>query len=779
MPLALLLLGAAALPSVAHAGTLAVHSVSAARSATAGLPVAVEVGVARSGRTTAARMRFYLSPDRKRDRGDVRLKGGADVRRSGKKGVIRVSARPLVPAGQAVGEYRLIACVEQRKRGDCRAARTPLHVTAEPVGTRELVESAVAAHKITPGQGLVYRVFAAFGDPRLPAAYAGDDSEAEHIVLREAVSDWPSLSSAQRAQLRPFFTPPAARGSWASGRAGRARSSQAGGQPGCVTNKLPGASWRSMARDHGHVRVWWLASDDARLGPRARSLVTEIENVMWPRLLAVFGREPLPDGRERCFHGIDSKLDIYLLNLDRGRAVTVPYPPRCAGTPAFIAFNATSAPTRWEMAHELTHAFQFAYRYHGKCSSYSDWDEAVANWGAQFVYPKDDTEHVHRWLLRDPDDSLADASYEGWVFPYAMQELHGAGTIRAIYDQTERLDVLQAIDAGVPGGLKKAWPEFALAAWNQDPVSPNFQGWDRFGQLPEANGTPIAAEQLDPGAAGQVQVDVPLGLKPLSRAYRRIKLGPGVTQVTVEKPSYADVTVQALVHTRDGTWRTEDWFQRQPVWCPRDAKDRPDELILVISNNSLTQASSNNVPLRVLASNIGCSRYAGEVSGTSTYRTAQDSLDESWKATGLVYERILADEIKAPRFLFNLTAGSVTWSLSGHSSGCAVKAGPVTLPVQANGTNGQLDIRAAISSPTWNRRYFAHVYGLPAVQGTATCPGGTYTRWFGPHASILSTSAGPLDLRTIPPDGVLEGTETHTEGPLVTGTWSWRLVPDR
>ena len=277
-------------------------------------------------------------------------------------------------------------------------------------------------------------------------------------------------------------------------------------------------------------------------------------------------------------------------------------------------------------------------------------------------------------------------------------------------------------------------------------------------------------------------MDVPIGgLKPLSRAYRRFKLGPGVTQITIEKPSYADLSVQALVHTRDGTWKTEDWYQRRPVWCPRNAKDRPDEIILVISNSSLTQPSPGNVPLRLLATNIGCSRYTGEASGSGNYHTPSDNIDESWKLDGLVYERILDDQIRdVPRFIFNLTAGSITWSLSGQSNGCSVKAGPVTLPLRTDGTGGQLDIRATSStSPGWNRTYFAQVFGVPSIQGTATCPGGTYTRWFPPHASILSTSAGPLNSQTIPPSGILEGTESHTEGANVNGTWNWRLVPER
>jgi hypothetical protein len=56
-----------------------------------------------------------------------------------------------------------------------------------------------------------------------------------------------------------------------------------------------------------------------------------------------------------------------------------------------------------------------------------------------------------------------------------MSQLHGAQTIAAIYRQTERLPVAQAIDAGLPGGLAQTWPEFALKAWNAGPVAPSFK----------------------------------------------------------------------------------------------------------------------------------------------------------------------------------------------------------------------------------------------------------------------------------------------------------------
>src|SRR4051812_3113411 len=153
---ALLVATATALPSRAEARNLTVKSVSAVRSATAGLTTPVEAAVRRSGRTPATAVAFYLSADARHDAGDARLGGAGRVRRGGSRAV-RVSADIRVPPAQAIGEYRLIACVdnpskvrERNERDNCRAAKASLKVTATPVGTRELVAADVAAGKITP-----------------------------------------------------------------------------------------------------------------------------------------------------------------------------------------------------------------------------------------------------------------------------------------------------------------------------------------------------------------------------------------------------------------------------------------------------------------------------------------------------------------------------------------------------------------------------------------------------------------------------------------------------
>jgi hypothetical protein len=649
----------------------------------------------------------------------------------------------------------------------------PLRITGTPVSTIQLVTAAVAAHKITPQQGLMYRVFAAFGDQRLPAAYGGDAAVPDDEVMRDVVSQWSTLSLTQRSELRPFFTPPAAKGSWLSGQTSGAAAADrlSEDQPSCVSASLENRHWLSIAGKH--VRIWWLQVDDARVGAEARQLLSEIEDTIWPRLSALLGREPLSDGSEPCFHGGDGLYDIYLLRLDRQRALTVAYPPLCTGTPAFTIFDvASSAPRPWEVAHELMHAFQFAYHYHDPCSAFDNWDEATANWAANYVYPHDNTEHVDDYFW--PETPLLKAGYEGWVFPYAMERLHGAATIADIYRQTEHLGLAEAIDAGVPGGLAQAWPEFALKAWNQDPVYPSFRQWDNYDVVPWVKyQTPIPIENLGLGTTGQQRADVPLDLPPLTRRYAHFKFGLGVTEVSVSQPSVPGIHVDAILRYRDGTSQITHWTGGQQAICARAPGRRLDELVLVISNPSPTQAGPANQPLTVLSTDVGCTRYTGTISGLAEFTPPNRDYKEKWSGS-LVFTRA-DNNTMLQNFLFNLTGGSVTWSLSGTQDGCSISAGPITLPVRSDGYNGDLNLNAFIDQPD-SRHYDAWGNFLPPVDATLHCSTGTYTESYSPH-QFLATSDG-FHQPAIPADGILAGTYTYNGDPDRTVTYNYRLVPE-
>ena len=90
------------------------------------------VGTKNRGRRKAKRSvtRYYLSLNRKRDRGDQRLAGKRVVRKLKPRRRSRGRARVRIPAGLALGQYRLLACADDRKkvresreRNNCRGSR--------------------------------------------------------------------------------------------------------------------------------------------------------------------------------------------------------------------------------------------------------------------------------------------------------------------------------------------------------------------------------------------------------------------------------------------------------------------------------------------------------------------------------------------------------------------------------------------------------------------------------------------------------------------------------
>jgi hypothetical protein len=772
--LAFVLLAAVAGPvATAQAGTVKVRSVSAPRSATAGASTTVDVTVARKGPTRAAATNVYLSADAKHDGQDVRL-GAARVAKGRRSGTDRVRAEVKISALQALGAYRVIACVGK----SCAASRKPLTVTRTPVGTAHLVDQAVAAGKLSPEQGLVYRAFAAFGDRRLPAAYAGDDTAHEDTIMREVAESWPKLSTAQRRQVEPFFTPPAARGSSASASAG----ATPGAKPACPTSRYARRGWQSVARRDGHVRIWWHSANQARFAKAARALLAEAEDTMWRKLWEPFGREPLGDEGQTCFHGGDGKLDVYILNRVNGdtKGEAVPYPGSCSNVPGYIVFYAgAELPTRWELAHELTHAIQFAFPLQS-CSSFAHLDEAVATWGGQYVYPRDDTEHGYTWFMKEPSTPLADATYDGWVFPYAMEQVYGPGVMQRIYEQGATHRAMNAIDAGVPGGLAKAYPEFAKLAWNHDPVKPSFWEWDGFDPVPEDTGGEIIPEQVDLGAAGQREVDLTLPQKPLSRAYKHLKFGPDVRDVTVSTPNDVDLHVEALLKLRDGTAKTVDLAKRRfAVFCPESPGQRVAEMVLVASDTSTYRTMPQDAPVRVAASNLSCARYVGTVSGVEHRHTQSANTTEKWNATGLVFQHYASGFEEETDFLYHLVGGTVEWSFSGTIGGCSYQAGPVTFQIKPDGSMGSLNVQSwHIYRKEPVRSYYALGWNLPIVNGTVTCQNGTQPTTFRPHTFL--ESGDPFQKPDAPGNGVLEGTWTSDEhsGGAYDVTYNWHLEPD-
>jgi hypothetical protein len=319
---------------------------------------------------------------------------------------------------------------------------------------------------------------------------------------------------------------------------------------------------------------------------------------IYPKFKKLLGRQPPSDRRERCFHGPDGKLDVYVTT---ARKIGSLKPP--TGTAAFVhpyvadevclpkkpVFAIVRPGVRKAiLAHELYHAFQAAYATKQKCHLYSEWNEALATWAGNFVYPDDNVEHDHPAVMTTPDFPMNFFGYATWVFPYYVTQLHGPQVIREIEEAREKYPNDTHVDKAIPGGFRQRFPEFALYAYNQAPVpgvpgiASTFRQWDRIPDVPKS----VPAMNLTLG-------DQPVAmqtLRILTREYRRIVVAdPRVRKVEFRNPTAtnADLHVRALVKRADGRWTSENWDGRTTVdFC----RDRPSEdvreIILAYSNSS-------------------------------------------------------------------------------------------------------------------------------------------------------------------------------------------------
>lgn len=504
-------------------------------------------------------------------------------------------------------------------------APAPTPAPAEPVGTRQLVQQAVDRGEIDTGTALLYRAYSAFGDARLPAAFRGDPSAPEdHLVLREAAEDWSTLSVDARRALVPFMLPPAAPGSWANAPAAVAGGVALAGYvtaaatpDPCESNMLVGNNWDSVPTSDGKIRIWYKKNNAA---DRQQALfIRPALETAYHDFAMLLGREPPSDGTSPCFHGPDGALDIYFIErVDGAYALTVPYPqpgansdlrPRCSETSSFIVMQSMGGPPdRGSMLHELFHAFQQAFPYKGDaCSSYLWFDEGAANWGVHYADPLLDWEHRDDMLLTRPDDNFVRYSgYDNWIFDLFIQETIAAERMRTIYENFGKLDSLAAVDRAIDG-FKEQYPKFAIAAWNQDPIHPNFLDWDRVPEVPlkfnpatchglENWGKPCSDNtwsDLEPirltldGRAEQ-KVDVPADLSWLARFYTPAAVVDESVRYLAFDNTMAGVStasVQAILTFADGHIGTADWSRKSTVeFC----RDKPDEnvtdLVIVYAN---------------------------------------------------------------------------------------------------------------------------------------------------------------------------------------------------
>lgn len=597
------------------------------------------------------------------------------------------------------------------------AAQSPDSAVAQT--SEALIDRAQAARQIDEETASKYRVFAAYGDARLPAQFHGADDGQEEVPaasLARVHTLLPTFSAQTRAELEPFFLRPASPGSWVQLAAGGSPAGGAiGGPAGGATGSPAGSStssgaasgagaqapivWRSVPAVGGKVRVW---SQDRYPGDEksASDIAAALTSTIWPKLVGLFG-EPLRDdvrpmiggGTTPVFgdHGPDGALDIYLVHYpgaaNKGETRWVERSVYCSQSPRYITIESrrplggpSSDGMLQTVAHELTHAINHAKVWlNDTCEEYNWILEATGKWAEDFVYPRAQSEHPYAKLyLKDTSNPLnyeynvEDKRHYGvYLLPFHLMNHGHQLAMPAMWDQFATMKSLDGVNAalGFEGtSLENVFPRFALENWNRGSVD-DYRSADK---LTEGASLPKGQDPLALNGSGKTAIA--LKLPYLSADYRYYEFKAGVKSVTFTNELRGDKRAEVWAVERiKGQWQPpRDLTNESGVtWC----RDRPaedlEELVLVFSNKAWPRMAqpASVTSLRVDGTSTlqtfgtGCTAWVGTAS--VDYEGGADwTLRESAVASVRFEPNPDLTTPGSPPEYWRAVSGTVKWSAS-------------------------------------------------------------------------------------------------------------------
>ena len=493
--------------------------------------------------------------------------------------------------------------------------------------TFQLIEGAVVKGEIDGETALLDKVYASFGDARLPQRYHGDSTEpTEHGILFEVANRWSTLSAPTQQALEPFLTPPIYPQSWWA-------QTSASSTPSRKRSEEILADWTRIPT--ARAVVWYRAAD-AGAETAANYLAAEIENV-WSKETALMLRSPLADAGQ-ANNGGDAKLDIYVLPsilttdpTDKPLGVTTPYPGQSSDQPrsVYIVIRASSASTleraRDVLAHEFFHAIAATFK-----NGFNGWlNEATAQWMEDYVYPT----QIHnleqgwgRWYLTDgylePFDAPKKGGYEDYLFFFYLARQYEPQYNRDIWDLVEEMSPVQAVNTAIPGGFKQRWPEFALYCWNHPDVD-RFQLWDNLdAALVEGNALPYRGLSSSDGNDSLS----PRSVDHLGMRYAYIDVvNDSIKRLEIQNQLVGSgspsAKTQAWIKLADGSTRVEDWTSKDRVVFCRDKANENVTKVLIMYTNSGLEEKVVWSEGKVIYDSVGCGGFRGSTRTTMRLTT--------------------------------------------------------------------------------------------------------------------------------------------------------------
>jgi hypothetical protein len=652
----------------------------------------------------------------------------------------------------------------------------------------ELIARALAAGKLDAETALVYQVFAAYADPRLPAAYRGKDGPIAAPLAPELLDErFATLSPANKALLAPFRMLPTDEGSW--------YELQAAAQPellpaGEVSSAAARITWQSYGEPGLPYKVWYQTRFPAD-ETRARIVFAELKRLIWNKLTDLMGRGPLDDAALPN-NGGDGRFDIYLVNAN----TVASYPAAgCGPTSTYMLVNRNSSRVDY-VAVMLMDAILRGYQVQS-CADYRWLRLATSFWAGHFVYP--DSQIEQPWaqrFLSNTDRPLEEqhsdeplgpltpvlaTTPEAYLLPFFMQHRLGdPGLIRMAWELAAGTDSVNALNTALPGGFTLQWPVFVLSNWNRGPVD-DYQRVDKL----RAGAAPIYDDSLTLNGKATGERTLGSEVNHLAAYYFRFTItDPAIRALAFENPFAEDeravnanAHIQALVKI-GGQWKpAADWTTRsRTTFCRDRAEERVEELVIIISNSEWRDRNNalapNTLP-RLTYTSIGCHSYSGTFSyvrqttipgDTGTYSaTAQVTLMAPPPST--------SDEVRFLSYTPTQATGSA--DLDKTFAGCRQRSG--VTPIMAVRGSFELD-PFAVDGPTGLTLEGSLGTSVPAL--VLTICNGVPAPMNVDIGDILWGADEESGVRFVPqPDGRIKGTFTRAIGTIGTETFTWDLMP--
>ena len=497
---------------------------------------------------------------------------------------------------------------------------------AEGEDSLQKIDNALKAGKINSETALVYKVYAVFGDENLPSEYEGDKPFYEgNTVVREVSRRCDSLSKGTKDKLAPFRKRPEEEGSWVNLRLLDSQTSAptSGLVPNAyATRPLATVYTEFLESADGKAKIWYPNTNSNRralfnegttsetvTATQAKKMAEKIKGFLdGDKIFKQFedllgGKQVLSDGTA----GGDGRLDIYVAPCGSDLGLTY-----CEGStpcPSYIIMNSSIGLARdnvlkTTLAHEIFHAFQYAYDYDDTKDNW--WSEATAVWSEDFIYPFANTEHA--WLPRfiphptsqaDKESPPSGHHYGAYILSYFITENFGDDFMRKSWNACDGGPCLKGIDDNIEGGFKEQWKKFTLWNYNKEPA----QYYVDAGPFPTHSSMDAPSSDEIPYTGGDENIDIE-ELKPLAADLTEVY--NMITDTNLEgwkKITFKDfdqftsksdkAAIKAVVYLKNGQKMVEDWTKKKKrSFCLENKDEDLERVVLIYSNADMKEGIS-------------------------------------------------------------------------------------------------------------------------------------------------------------------------------------------